>query len=565
LTDDNLGGAVRICRLVDGMPLGIQLAASWVTVLSVQEIASELARSLDLLATERRDVPARQRSMRATLDHTWLLLTERQRELLRGLSIFRGGCTREAAQEVTGASLHELMELVDRSLLQPSLVGRYEMHELSRQYAREKLDASECAATAAHDRHCAYYCAALERWGEELKGPRQQRPIAEIRAESWNVHAAWDWAAEHGQVAQLDQAIDGLGWFYDRHHPNLTEAEALFGEAAEAPWAQEALASSATPDAVEAVDCPVASQNALSRQRVLAKVLAWQAYFGILLSPLKPPEELLRRSLARLEQPSSAGQDTRLEKAWALEVMGESAGELEEAKQLLEQSLALYQALDDRFMAAVVLFRLCITAVQSADYKDAERHAEQALALRRELGDLHGIGNLLMFWGWSLLDHGELDEGERVLREASAVMQKLGDSSNVAHSLELLAVIQYRHGRFAEARPVLEESLSISEDLGLDIKIVWRHYSLVETDLHRGRYDEARDQGELGLTRARDTGNHLACGAYLVLLGAVAVGEGAYTEAEKRLHESVAILREGRDFSISTPHPIVQQGMTLAT
>ena len=100
------------------MPLAIRLAAPWVALLPPQEIASQLAGSLDMLATDRQDIAQRQRSVRASLDHTWRLISGRQRELMEALSIFRGGFTREAAQQVTGASLHELMALVDKSLLQ---------------------------------------------------------------------------------------------------------------------------------------------------------------------------------------------------------------------------------------------------------------------------------------------------------------------------------------------------------------------------------------------------------------------------------------------------------------
>ncbi|MCP4589222.1 MAG: hypothetical protein GY842_00620, partial [bacterium] len=155
LTPANLADVARICRLVQGMPLGILLAAGWIEMLTPAEIAAEIGTSLDFLETDVRDVPARHRSMRAVFDHSWNLLTERERQVLHGLSVFRGGCTREAAQEITGASLRELMALVRKSLLHRASGGRYEMHELLRQYSAERLDQSPTESEAVRDRHSA--------------------------------------------------------------------------------------------------------------------------------------------------------------------------------------------------------------------------------------------------------------------------------------------------------------------------------------------------------------------------------------------------------------------------
>ena len=128
-----------LCHLVGGLPLAILLAASWTGMLTPAEIAAELegesGRGLDLLQTDGQDLPARQRSMRAVFDHSWDLLADRERQVLAGLSVFRGSFTLEAARQVAGASLRALRALMDRSLLQRAAAGRYAMHELLRQYA----------------------------------------------------------------------------------------------------------------------------------------------------------------------------------------------------------------------------------------------------------------------------------------------------------------------------------------------------------------------------------------------------------------------------------------------
>ena len=168
----------RICRLVQGMPLGILLAAAWVGMLTPEEIAAEIQQSFDFLESDLRDVPLRQRSIRAAFDHSWRLLDEREREVFRGLSVFCGGFTREAAWEVVGASLRDLMSLVHKSLLLPSSPGRYGLHELLRQYAAERLDLAPEQEEGVQERHCSFYSAALEPWAGELKGPTPARGSA---------------------------------------------------------------------------------------------------------------------------------------------------------------------------------------------------------------------------------------------------------------------------------------------------------------------------------------------------------------------------------------------------
>jgi predicted ATPase len=210
LQADDLKYVARICRLVGGMPLGILLAAAWVGMLTPSEIAAEIGRSLDFLETGLRDIPERQRSIRAVYDHSWRLLSKREKSVFQGLSVFRGGFTRQAAQEVTGASLRGLMSLVDRSLLRRAPTGRYEIHELLRQYAAEKLQDSPDAGASVRDQHSAYYASALQQWEVDLKCARQSAALAEMNIEIENARAAWDWAVERGHVEQLDQATQGL-------------------------------------------------------------------------------------------------------------------------------------------------------------------------------------------------------------------------------------------------------------------------------------------------------------------------------------------------------------------
>src|SRR5947209_7039307 len=160
--DDQRAEVHRICTLVEGLPLGIELAASWVSMLSCAQIAAEIEQNIDFLATSMRDVPERHRSLRAAFDQSWTLLSGRQQDALARLSVLRGDFDRAAASAVAGADLRLLSDLVSKSLVRRSDFGRYELHELVRQYSVEKLAAESSDALAGtRERHSRHYLGAL--------------------------------------------------------------------------------------------------------------------------------------------------------------------------------------------------------------------------------------------------------------------------------------------------------------------------------------------------------------------------------------------------------------------
>lgn len=138
LTPDNAAAVVRVCRLVEGLPLGIELAAAWVRALDCPSIADEIERNLDFLASAQRDIPERQRSIRAVFEHSWALLEPAEKLAFRRLSVFRGGVDLEAAAQVAEASPNSLAGLVDKSFLRRGPAGRYDIHEVMRQYGEAR-------------------------------------------------------------------------------------------------------------------------------------------------------------------------------------------------------------------------------------------------------------------------------------------------------------------------------------------------------------------------------------------------------------------------------------------
>lgn len=215
LADEDYAPVVRICQLVEGMPLAIELAAVWTPVLSVAEIAAQIEQGLGILATRLRDVPERQRSMRAVFEHSWHLLSEEERQVFSGLSIFHGGFRRAAAEYVAGANLTTLSALVAKSLVRRTGDGRYDLHPLVRQFGLERLSADLEGKARVADRHAEFYLALLHEREAALKSAAQQQTIAELTEEIDNVRAAWEWAVTRKQFALLAPALRCFGLLHD--------------------------------------------------------------------------------------------------------------------------------------------------------------------------------------------------------------------------------------------------------------------------------------------------------------------------------------------------------------
>jgi predicted ATPase/class 3 adenylate cyclase len=232
LNDTVLPAVTEICHLVDGMPLAIILAAAWIDTLAVDEIASEIEKNIDMLETEKRDVPSRQRSVRAVIESSWNQVDVSAQNLLRRLSVFRGGFTRAAAQEAAGASLRGLSQLVDKALLRRDpKTGRYSIHELLRQYAEEQLKLSSEEERSAHQSHAEYFADFMKRHWILLR-ESQLPALLEVEADIDNIRVAWNYWINQQDAEHLLDFIDTL-WIFFETNGSFTPAIQLFDQAAQ--------------------------------------------------------------------------------------------------------------------------------------------------------------------------------------------------------------------------------------------------------------------------------------------------------------------------------------------
>ncbi len=208
---DNQAGVVRICQLVAGLPLALEMAASWTKTLRCSEIAAEIQHNLNFLTSNLRHVPERHRSMAAVFAQSWEHLTQGEQALFKRLAVFKGGFQREAAEVIAGASLPLLSSLLDKCLLRREAGGRYQIHELLRQYASGKLAEVELAALT--EAHCRYYCDFLAQRKYGLVEREQVKTSLEIEGELENIRIAWQYAVEHKQVGALKKAAASYFFF----------------------------------------------------------------------------------------------------------------------------------------------------------------------------------------------------------------------------------------------------------------------------------------------------------------------------------------------------------------
>jgi len=574
LTDENLGGVVDVCRVVEGMPLAIRLAAAWVEMLSPQEIATEISQGIDFLETDLRDVPARHRSMRAVFDHSWELLTERERGVFQGLSVFRGGFTRQAARQVTGASLRALATLASKSLLQYDQAhDRYQIHELLRQYGADKLGMAPDEESAVHDRHCAYYCAWLEEREAELKGTRQQTALAEIEAETENAQVAWRWVVTQREVGHIDQAMGGLCTFFELRY-RYQDGERAGGLAVSALCLERS---------------PEGRPIAVEHQLALAKALAWQSRFSQFLGRMDIASQLLERSTALLEKPALADHDTRAIRVLAPVLRMGAMRASSSGKARFEQNLALYRELGDQLGIANTLCDLGNIALSSGSHDEAKQHFQASLALYRAMGNqwwaataldglawvARGLGNYdqarklweeslalsqvqnnpwemalsLRNLGYLALFQGRFETSARWLEQSVALFREIDDRLGLAVVLPQLGVAYCLSGEFGLVYALQEEALAICQDLGHLGYLANTIEHQAMTSAYAGKYKQAYTQ----VQKAQALANRLAdpvefdSARAFRTIGWAFMAQEAYAEAEQWVEKSVAAYRTRMD------------------
>jgi predicted ATPase/DNA-binding XRE family transcriptional regulator len=458
LTPENRASVAQICRLLGGAPLGIELAATWVRVMSCAEIVAEMTRSIDFLALDDRDLPARHRSMRAVIDHSWLLLTPDEQRILQRLSAFRGGFRREAAVAVcadagvalASALLPTLSALVDKSLLRRASDydggTRYDLHEVVRQYLETRLAEDVAAEAAAHQLHASHYAGWLAGQNGILKSARQNEALRAITAEMGNVRAMWRWAIQHQDATKLRRSFEVLQWFYEVRGWN-SEGAALC----------DASVAALRPHAEEPGRAPAELRAVYW---LLVTYLGWYTIRS-------DPAAGLPRLYAGL-----AGQRT-LQDPWALSLCLVTVGYVQifvgafaSAQAMLDEAEALCAAGGYTWVLSVARVVRGVLETLRSDPETARGYLRDALVTARSVGDPRHISLTLNYLGLAALSLGQTDEAERVCHEALPIAQQHQDRFQTSLALQSLGRVALARGEHTEAEALMDEGLAIAREMG---------------------------------------------------------------------------------------------------
>ncbi len=493
---------LRICQLVDGMPLGLELAAAWAESLSAPEIADEIQRSLDFLTVEWSNLPERQRSIRAVFDSSWRLLDEAEQRAFRALAVFRGGFTREAADQVAGAPLPVLTRLVRKALLnrvgpgEGGGGGRYEVHELLRQFSVEQGSAVPQEAVELEARHTAYYLGLAEVLGARLGGAEEGRALEQIETEHDNLRAALQRADDraHRHLGlRLGVALwpfwqrrchlaEGRRWFA-RFLPDLgpadTAAGSTTGPGAGLGVAGFGVAGFGVDGLAAAGDDP----------EVLAEAFLGAAWLAHDQDDFDGADRLFDASL-RIEASLGITRRTAAVQAHRA-VMARGQGRYRDAIELVEDSLALARADGDDLGVAYALFRLGLVTREHGEYDRAAAAYHECLAVYERLGDRTGASFAILGLGDIARDQGDHRQVVVHCERSLAVNRELGRSWGIGFTLNNLALAAMVRGDLDEAAAQAAEALALFEAHGIRGGVLELHVSSAQIALVRADLDRA--------------------------------------------------------------------------
>jgi len=435
INDSEKSDLIRICRLVDGVPLAIELAAAWMGMLTCNEIAREIESNVDFLSTSMRDMPERHRSLRATFDHSWKLLSDHERDVLSRLSVFHGGFDRSAAEKIAGASLSLLASLVSKSLVRRIDGGGYDLHEVIRQYASSHLEEDESRCTETCGRHSKHYLNFVAEYERKLKSAHQQEAVREMTDEMDNIRIAWDWGVRHGKFELLGRAIRSLGWFYEvagLHYEGMDQLEHL----------------------IKAIK---KGSGDIQMDRVLGIALTHQGLLYFRIGQFVHAQELYGESIKLLR---SANEQTVLADALIFSgTLKHLNGNYLEARKLIEEGLQYARMANDQWFTAYGIYNLGHVDSLMGEYQKGYEQMKEGMKIWRDVGDPHSISLGLNFLVNTQIKLGLYEEAKASMRESIALCEQTRNRWGMGTAYRYLGLATMAGGEYTEAQVCFQKSL----------------------------------------------------------------------------------------------------------
>ena len=452
---------IDICRQVEGLPLALELAASWTRVLSCDAIAAELRQGTELLHVVDASRPARHASMEVVFEQSWRLLSAAEREAFPRLSVFRGGFSAEAARAVVGASLPVLGALADKSLLRKEH-SRLHLHPLVQQLAAARHgDGPDSDATQAA--HAAYFHRLLAQQSSGIAAG-DRAAVQSIDEEFENCRRAWTWSIAHAQNELIARSATPLLDYCD-HRGRLEECLALFRQAIASP-----------------------------------RVHADPQLEALLISKLSHVEYRLDRyadAQAHAEQALAATRRNRdrATRSQAVNVLATCAlrqGRLEDARRYFKQALAETSPEHEAHSLAVALDHLALIEKAMGNYAEALRLSLESLAKHRSLGDVAGEALCLSNLGSLHIARRDYAAAGVYLREGLAICERSGIVGTLGFILANLTEVSLRIGDLAAAAVFADRGLEVASGIGNRAVVAWMKINIASIAAQRGELATAR-------------------------------------------------------------------------
>jgi len=425
----------RICRLLHGVPLALELAASQLRNSSCQAIAEAINRNLDILTVSFPDIPSRHRSLRAAFNWSWDYLSQSQQDTMARLTIFHGGFTEDAALAVAGASPRIIGGLVDKSFLRVAPSGRHSMHELIRQYSAERHFQLQIMDEA-REQHLSYYLVLAEQAEAEFQGPKQAPWLSRLEIEYLNIAAALRFAVREGKWERAARLAGAMGWFW--------AIRGYLGEGSS--WLDKLMTlGEEIPNPLRAKIQMASGWLAFegghyeqARRMYEASLNGWRET-----EELRPIADLLNRLGHTVQQ----------------------QGDFTNAEIYCQESMRVYEQLGDLHGIALSLNRLGHIAQLQGDFARAATLVEESLMHRRELDDKRGMASCLNALGELARVQGDLDGADGRYRECLALCQELGDKRCVAGVSHNLGHMRQQQGDYENAQALFGEALLLYQEM----------------------------------------------------------------------------------------------------
>lgn len=478
LDSQNMGAVINICKMVEGLPLAIELAATWTRNLSCQELLQELSKNMDFLTTRMKDSPRRHQSLRAIFDYSWELLSTHEKTIFRRLSVFNGPFLRERAQAITQASLLDLTNFVDKSLLRRKATGHYEILPLLKQYAGEKLHAQKEEEIDVRKRFCEHYAEILGLTYPPAETEKEGGLFDIIAGDIDNIRTAWSWSVEMDLWEIISKLFKNIYLYYNRRSYSA-EGISVF-------------------------------------EKTLAKLTTVN---------VSENDDLLRLQLT-----------------CRLGAFHQRLDDFPAAHKYLEKGLAKARELKLLEEVCFCLIQLGTLCYKQGRFDDAQKYCEENLILAEKLNNRSAMASTKNILGSIYFRKGQYHEAKKLYQETLSLNRSLEDRYTIANSLNTLGNVNVRLDNFTEARGYYEKSLHLAKEINSHKLIAMLLNNLGNLARNQGKFEEANRYVEESLAIKKDIGEPLSIGFTISVLGLIAEDRGEYDLAVTYFYQALVVL-----------------------